>query len=86
MVMRLAICTKMLQDYEMEEAVNITADIGYEGLEIFGVPRHLPHDVPNEKVEALATQLSRLGVDAVTLCTYVGMFSQKSDDECLQEV
>jgi len=86
MVMRLAICTKMLQDYEMEEAVNITADIGYEGLEIFGVPRHLPHDVSNEKVEALATQLSRLGMEAVTLCTYVGMFSQKSDDECLQEV
>ncbi len=86
MVMRLALCTKMLQDYEMQEAVNIAADIGYEGLEIFGVPKHLPDDVSNDKVEALAAQLSKLGMEVVTLCTYVGMFSQKSDDECLQEV
>ncbi|MGC9320474.1 MAG: sugar phosphate isomerase/epimerase family protein, partial [Armatimonadota bacterium] len=25
-------------------------------------------------------------MEAVTLCTYVGLFSQKSDDECLEEV
>jgi len=86
MAMRLAICTKILQDYEMAEAVRIAADIGYEGLEIFGVPGHLPDDVRDGKVEALAKQLGDLGMEAVTLCTYVGMFSQKSDDECLQEV
>jgi len=86
MALRLAICSKILQDYEMAEAVRLAADIGYEGLEIFGVPKHLPDQVSDMKVGALARQLRDLGMEAVTLCTYVGMFSQKSDNECLQEV
>jgi len=86
MAMRLAICSKILQDYALPEAVDLAADIGYEGLEIFGLPNHLPAEVSDETVTALAKQLAGLGMESVTLCTYVGMFAQKSDDECLQEV
>ena len=86
MAMRIAICSKILQEYDISEAVSIAADIGYEGIEIFGVEKHLPADVPEKKVRSLAGQLRNVGMECVTLCTYVGMFAQKSDDECMQEV
>ncbi len=86
MALRIAICSKILQDYEISEAVSIAAEIGYEGMEVFGVERHLPPDVSEKTVSSLAGQLRNVGMECVTLCTYVGQFSQKSDDECLQEV
>jgi len=86
MALRIAICSKILQDHEISEAVSIAADIGYEGMEIFGVEKHLPDDVPDNKVRNLAGQIQNVGMEVVTLCTYVGQFAQKSDDECLQEV
>jgi sugar phosphate isomerase/epimerase len=86
MALRIAICSKILQDYEISEAVSLAAEIGYEGMEIFGVEKHLPADVSEGTVRNLAGQLRNVGMEVVTLCTYVGQFSQKSDDECLQEV
>lgn len=86
MALRIAICSKILQDYEISEAVSIAADIGYEGMEVFGVEKHLPPDVSEQTVSDLAGQMRNVGMECVTLCTYVGGFSQKSDDECLVDV
>ena len=86
MALRIAICSKILQDYEISEAVSVAAEIGYEGIEVFGVERHLPPDVSEKSVQALAGQLRNVGMECVTLCTYVGSFAQKSDDECLADV
>ncbi|NLO04380.1 MAG: sugar phosphate isomerase/epimerase [candidate division WS1 bacterium] len=86
MALRIAICSKILQDYEISEAVSIAAEIGYEGIEVFGVEKHLPADVSDGRVRSLAGQLRNAGMECVTLCTYIGAFSQKSDDECLRDV
>ncbi len=86
MAIRIGICSKILQDYDIEEAIAIAADIGYEGIEIFAVPKHLPEDVDDEKVEAVARELDRRGMECVSLCTYVGRFAQKGDAECEAEV
>lgn len=86
MAIRIAICSKILQEYDISEAVNIAAEIGYEGIEIFGVERHLPADAPMPEVRKLAGQMRGVGLEAVTLCTYLGGFSQKSDEQCLDDV
>lgn len=86
MAIRIAICSKILREYELSEAVNIAAEIGYEGIEIFGVERHLPAATPMEKIYRLAAQMRNVGIEAVTLRTDLGGFSQKSDDQCLEEV
>ncbi|MBC7287037.1 MAG: sugar phosphate isomerase/epimerase [Armatimonadetes bacterium] len=83
---RIAICSKILQEYDMLEAIEIAAGLGYEGMEIFGVPRHLPENVDDELVEETANQLFNYGMACVTLCTYVGNFAQKSDAECEAEL
>ena len=83
---RIAICSKILQEYDMLEAIEIAGELGYEGMEIFGVPKHLPDDVDDELVEATAQQLFNFGMTCVSLCTYIGVFAQKSDRECEEEL
>lgn len=83
---RIAICSKILQEYDLVEAIEIAGELGYEGIEIFGVPRHLPDDVDDETVEAAAQQLFNFGMTCVSLCTYVGLFASKSDRECEEEL
>ena len=86
MAIQIAMCSKILEDYDLAEAIQIAADIGYEGMEIFGVPKHLPADVGQSKVQTAAQLLQKLGLAAVSLCTYVGGFTQKSDEQCQQEL
>ena len=86
MAIQIAICSKILQDYELAEAIQIAADVGYEGMEIFGVPKHLPADVEQAKVETASQLLHKLGLAAVTLGTYVGPFAENSDEQCRQEL
>ncbi|MGD9498319.1 MAG: sugar phosphate isomerase/epimerase family protein [Armatimonadota bacterium] len=86
MAIRIAICSTVLQQHEIAEAVRIAAEIGYEGMEIFSADRHLPADASDQKVRDLARQLRNVGMEAVTLCADVGGFSQSSDDECLEGV
>ncbi len=81
MSIELAICSKLLQARPLLEAIELAAKIGYTGIEIFGVPQHLPRDVSDETVEQAARALGKQGLEAVTLCTYLGEFAAKSDEE-----
>jgi len=80
----LAICSKILQERPMLEAIEIAAEIGYTGMEIFGVPNHLPLEASDELVTNTARALEKAGMEAVTLCTYLGGLAEKSDAECRQ--
>lgn len=80
--MKVGICSKILQERPLEEAVREAGKIGYEGVEVFGVEKHLPPDTPPERAKKAAELASELGVEFVTLCTYVGGFDRKTDEEC----
>jgi sugar phosphate isomerase/epimerase len=82
MPLEIALCSKLLQDHPMVEAIEIAAKIGYTGMEIFGVPKHLPADADDALVAATARALDNAGMECVTLCTYLGGFASKSDAEC----
>ncbi len=82
MPLPLALCSKLLQDHPMVEAIRLAADIGYTGMEIFGVPNHLPADADDALVAQTARALDQSGMECVTLCTYLGSFAEKSDAEC----
>ncbi len=86
MAIQIGLCSKILQDYDLAEAIQIAAAIGYQGMEIFGTAKHLPVDVKDDKVQATARLLGDAGMEAVTLCTYVGRFAERSDEECQQEI
>ena len=82
MPIEIALCSKLLQDHPIVEAIEIAAKIGYTGMEIFGVPNHLPADADDARVAAVARALDKAGMECVTLCTYLGGFATKSDAEC----
>jgi len=86
MPIEIALCSKLLQDRPMVEAIRLAADIGYTGLEIFGVPQHLPPDAGDALVADTARALEEAGMECVTLCTYLGGFAEKSDAECEADV
>lgn len=74
--MRTCLCSKVLQDHDLEEAVNIAGKIGYQGIELFGFERHLPSSIDLNRVRELRKLVDDLGMKVVVLATYVGGYSE----------
>ncbi len=84
--MKVGLCSKIVQERPLEEAIREAGRIGYEGMEVFGVQKHLPPETPAETAKKAAEIGRELGVEFVTLCSYVGGFDRKSDEECEEEM
>ena len=84
--MKVGLCSKILQERPLEEAIREAGRIGYEGMEVFGVAKHLPPNADVEGARKAAGLARELGVEFVTLCSYVGGFDRKSDEECEKEL
>jgi sugar phosphate isomerase/epimerase len=61
-------------------------EIGYRGVELFGIERHLPVGASIDAVRACGNAAKSLGVEVVVLDTYVGGFESRSDAECEAQV
>ena len=83
---RIGLSSKVLQDHPLEDMVAIAARCGYRGLELFGVPNHLPADVPMERVHELRRRCDDVGLRVVTICTYVGSFAEIGDERAAAEL
>lgn len=79
--MKTAICSKILSDLDLEAAVKVSAQIGYEGVEIFGFERHLPQSINPDRLKKTKSLLDSLGIKVVCIATYLGRYSQISDSE-----
>ena len=42
--MKLGLCTIAFQEKPLEEVIDIAADHGFDGIELWGKPPHLPED------------------------------------------
>lgn len=79
--MKLAICSKILQDRELEDTIQISAKIGYEGIELFGFERHLPVNIDPNRLRKVKDLLDSIEMKVVCLATYLGRYSQLPDSE-----
>ncbi|HLZ08626.1 MAG TPA: sugar phosphate isomerase/epimerase family protein, partial [Chloroflexota bacterium] len=68
------------------DVLAIAARSGYTGLELFGVPNHLPSHLPEPRVRDARLRCDDLGLKVITLCTYVGGFAEASDTEASAEL
>ena len=84
--MRMAMCSKILQELELIPMLKEARRLGFEGVEIFGVPKHLPVTTPVGNVKDGQRLMDDLGLTAVTLCSYVGDFEVLSEEKCRQQV
>ena len=82
----MCLCSKVLQNMDLPDALGAAADIGYRAVELFGIERHLPPDSPPGRTKELAALLSRRGLEAASLCTYVGGFDALDDEGCAKQM
>lgn len=80
------ICSKLLQDMPLEDALRISRDIGYEGMEVFGLPQHLPPDIDGARLETVAGMMKDMNIEPVSICSYLGKFEQMGDEEAERQV
>lgn len=83
--MKIGICSKIMHDKNIIEAIKISAKIGYQGMEIFGIENHLPPDINQDKLKEIASVLSNNGIEAIILDSYVGDFDVLSEDDCQKQ-
>lgn len=86
MTPRLGLTSKVVQDLPLRECIQVAASLGYSGLELFGVPNHLPLDTPLQDAAAAAELCQDLGLRVVTICTYAGGFGDAGDRECERQL
>jgi len=78
--MKLIVFSKIMRDLPLIEAIRVSAEIGYEGIELHDC--HFPPDVDAAKVDELSNDL---GIELVNLATFVGGFSELSSSDCDRE-
>ena len=80
--MKLSLVSKVLQDRTPEEVIDVAARCGYDGVEWFCLPQHLPPDTPLAQVQSLAARTRDLGLATACLSTYAGGFADLPDVAC----
>jgi sugar phosphate isomerase/epimerase len=86
MDLNVGLSSKVVTDRALDDVLEVAARCGYTGLELFGVPNHLPPDLPAPRVREVRRRCDDLGLSVVTLCTYVGGFAEASDAEAAAEL
>ncbi len=81
-MVKIALCSKVLQNMELADAMRAAAEIGFRAVELFTLKKHLPPDSSPETVAGLKKLLGELNLELASLCAYVGNFDTKTDAEC----
>lgn len=79
--MRLSLVSKVLQDRSPEEVVDVAARCGYDGVEWFCLPQHLPPDTSQAHAKDLARRLANHNLGVPCLSTYAGGFADLDDPQ-----
>lgn len=79
--MKPALFSKVFDDRSLGTAIDLTADLGYDGIEIMARDPHLPADTSHERAEEFGERLDRAGLTVPCLATYTGFYNERTDDE-----
>ena len=69
--MKLGLCTIAFQEKSLEEVINIAADYGFDGIEIWGKPPHMPADYDEAYVKNVKDMAQRKGLTISAFGSYV---------------
>ncbi|USZ72424.1 sugar phosphate isomerase/epimerase family protein [Natronosalvus halobius] len=86
MAIQSALFSKVLRDRSLEEAVDLTAEIGYDGFEPMCRAPHLAVDRSTDEVADLRERLDDHDLDVPCLATYTGAYVGTSRSECEAQV
>ena len=69
--MKLGLCTIAFQEKPLEEVIDIAADHGFDGIELWGKPPHLPEDYDESYVKNVKDMAHRKGLVISAFGSYV---------------
>jgi len=69
--MKLGLCTIAFQEKPLEEVINSAADYGFDGIEIWGKPPHMPADYDEAYVKKIKEMSQRKGLAIAAFGSYV---------------
>jgi 3-dehydroshikimate dehydratase len=69
--MKLGLCTIAFQEKPLEEVIDIAADHGFDGIELWGKPPHLPEDYDESYAKNVRDMAQRKGLVISALGSYV---------------
>lgn len=79
--MKTALFTKIFAERDLDKAIDLAADIGYEGVEPMGRDPHLAPDTTPERAAEIRARVDERGLDIPCIATYTGGYVNVSDDE-----
>ena len=69
--MKLGLCTIAFQEKPLEEVIDIAANYGFNGIELWGKPPHLPDDYDEAYVKNIKDMAHRKGLEISAFGSYV---------------
>jgi sugar phosphate isomerase/epimerase len=69
--MKLGLCTIAFQEKPLEEVIDIAADYGFNGIEVWGKPPHLPAEYDESYVKNIREMANRKGLEISAFGSYV---------------
>jgi sugar phosphate isomerase/epimerase len=79
---QVSLFSKVLAERNLEDAIELTAEIGYDGIELMGRDPHLSADTSHERARELKAHVDRHGLDVPCIATYCGAYVEGSEREC----
>ena len=69
--MKLGLCTIAFQDKPLEEVIDIAADFGFDGIEVWGKPPHMPTEYDEDYVKNMRDLAHEKGLSISAFGSYV---------------
>ncbi|WP_163537433.1 sugar phosphate isomerase/epimerase family protein [Gracilibacillus sp. YIM 98692] len=80
--MKFAAFSGVFIDYSIQQAMSISKELGFDGIEIACREPHLSPSTSRQRVEEIKHLASKLDLEIPALAGYMGHFSTSSDKEC----
>lgn len=79
--MKTALFSKVFAERSLSSAIDLTADLGYDGIEPMGREPHLPPDTSRDRAAEIRARVDDRGLEIPCLATYTGGDVDATDEE-----
>lgn len=84
--MKISVCTLLFKHRSIEDAIRLSSEIGFDGVEIWGQEGHISANTSIKKAKSIKSVLDYYGQEVPCIASYIADFSTKSDDECQESI
>ncbi|MBN2908677.1 sugar phosphate isomerase/epimerase [Polycladomyces sp. WAk] len=84
--MKISVFTVLFKDRSIHQTFRICADLGVDGVELYGREPHLSEETSALRVEEIKALSKEYGLPVIGIGTYIGRFSTDNDADCQRDV